>query len=34
MQIFQVVDQKTQLWVVIEEEIDIQKLEKLVGKKI
>lgn len=33
MQIFQVVDQKTQLWVVIEE-IDIQKLEKLVGKKI
>lgn len=33
MQIFQVVDQTTQLWVVIEE-IDIQKLEKLVGKKI
>lgn len=33
MQIFQVVDQKIQLWVVIEE-IDIQKLEKLVGKKI
>lgn len=34
MQIFPVVDQKIQLWVVIEEEIDIQKLEKLVGKKI